>query len=48
MNKFVSSPHATHMVAAKKIFKYIRGTTNYGIFFLQDGRDASIFYVDAN
>jgi hypothetical protein len=36
------------MVVAKKIFKYIRGTTNYEIFFLQDGKDASIFYVDEN
>jgi hypothetical protein len=33
MNIFVSSPQATHMVVAKKIFKYIRKTTNYGISF---------------
>jgi hypothetical protein len=26
MKKNVSSPRATHMVATKKIFKYIRGT----------------------
>jgi hypothetical protein len=37
-----------HIVVAEWILKYIKGTTNYGMMFMWDGNDGSIFYVRTN
>jgi len=33
VSKFMSNPHKTYFLAAKKILRYINGTLQYGILF---------------
>lgn len=33
ISRFMSSPRETHMMAAKRILRYIKGTTDLGIFY---------------
>jgi len=33
VSKFMHNPKASHMVVAKHILKYLKGTTDYGLLF---------------
>jgi hypothetical protein len=48
MSRLISIPQIMHIVVAKWILQYIKGTTNYGMMFMSDGSDGSIFYVGTN
>ena len=49
MSKFLANPRKQHWDAVNKIFKYLRGTTNYGIMFERQQNELSVKgYVDAD
>lgn len=33
INRFMHDPRSSHMAAAKRIIRYVKGTANYGLFF---------------
>ncbi|KAL6343157.1 hypothetical protein AAG906_020946 [Vitis piasezkii] len=49
VSKFLSNPRRMHWDAVKWIFRYLRGTTDYGIMFSKQQSDPSVRgYVDAD
>lgn len=44
----MSAPQDAHTTMARRILKYIKGTTDYCIFFPCNGEKESVFYADAN
>jgi hypothetical protein len=46
--KFVSNPRRVHWVALKRIARYLKGTANYGIRFVQGGDFDPAFWSDAD
>lgn len=47
LSKFNASPTETHLTAAKRILRYLKGTLNYGIIFSKSS-DSPVGYSDAN
>ena len=35
LSRFMHSPSQVHFRAAKRVLRYIRGTTDYGLYFLK-------------
>lgn len=33
LSKFMTDPKSSHMAAAKRVLKYVKGTTNLGVFY---------------
>ena len=49
VSKFLANPRKQHWDAVKWIFRYLRGTTNYGIMFERQQDELSVRgYVDAD
>ena len=50
MARFTSKPTKQHWIAVKRIFRYLRGTTNLGLLYSNEGRTkgALIGYSDAD
>ncbi|WKA01240.1 hypothetical protein VitviT2T_019529 [Vitis vinifera] len=49
VSKFLSNPRRMHWDAVKWIFRYLRGTTDYGIMFNKQQSDPSVRrYVDVD
>ena len=46
--RFCSKPTSQHLTAVKRIFRYLRGTTHYGLLFKKSGSKAIIGYSDAD
>ena len=47
--KFASKPTLSHWLAVKRIFRYLKGTTNFGIMYNRhNGSDDCIGYSDAD
>ena len=46
--RFNSKPQKEHWTALKRILRYLKGTTNIGILYNQDGSDKCVGYSDAN
>ena len=46
--RFSSNPQKEHWTALKQILRYLKGTTNIGILYKQDGSDKCIGYNDAD
>ena len=46
--QFCSEPTSQHMKAVKHIFRYLRGTTQYGLLFKKGESKAIIGYSDAD
>lgn len=42
LSRFVSAPHDAHTTMARRILKYIKGTTVYCIFFPCNGEKESV------
>ena len=45
---FCSKPTSQHLTVVKRIFRYLRGTTYYGLLFKTNGSKAIIRYSDAD
>lgn len=43
---FLENPKETHLTAVKRIFKYLRGTTDYGLWYGYKGYFLPSFYID--
>ncbi|RVW91591.1 Copia protein [Vitis vinifera] len=48
LSRFMSSPSNVHMGVAKRVLKYVRGTTNLGIWYLKTGGVKLDGYVDSD
>jgi len=51
INRFMSEPRASHLLAAKRVMRYINGTLQYGILFpkcLNESSMEPIAYSDAD
>ena len=46
--RFTSKPNQTHWVAAKRVLRYLRGTSNFGIIFKGDESRTCKAYSDAD
>ena len=46
--RFCSKPTFQHLMADKHIFRYLRGTTHYGLLFKRNGSKPMIEYSDAD
>ena len=46
--QFNSKPQKEHWTALKQILKYLKGTTNIGILYKQDGSDKCVGYSEAD
>ena len=46
--RFNSNPQKEHWTALKQILKYLKGTTNIGILYKQDGSDKCVGYSDTD
>ncbi|GJR93164.1 retrovirus-related pol polyprotein from transposon TNT 1-94 [Tanacetum coccineum] len=44
--RFQENPKTTHLEAVKRIFRYVRGTTHLGLWYLKGIRVETIVYVD--
>ena len=45
---FCSKPTSQHLTVVKHIFRYLKGTTHYGLLFKRNGSKAIIGYSDAD
>jgi hypothetical protein len=49
VSKYMANPGKQHWNAVKWIFRYLKGTTDYGITFVRQNNDLSVVgYVDAD
>ncbi|KAH1122324.1 hypothetical protein J1N35_005484 [Gossypium stocksii] len=46
--QFIHAPTTIHLVALKRILRYLRGTLNYGLVFRPFDRLSLVAYADAN
>ncbi|GLJ46748.1 hypothetical protein SUGI_0985860 [Cryptomeria japonica] len=46
--RFAANPKATHMVAVKRIFRYLKGTDEYGLWYPHKGNFNLSVFTDAN
>jgi len=48
VGRFQSNPKETHLQAVKRIFKYLQGTQNYGLWYPRDTYLTRHAYIDAD
>ncbi|GJR21777.1 hypothetical protein Tco_0970304 [Tanacetum coccineum] len=46
--RFQENPKTTHLEAVKRIFRYIRGTSHLGLWYLKGNRIETIVYADSD
>lgn len=46
--RFLVDPKESHLIAVKRIFRYMKGTQNLGLWFPLNGEFDSIAYSDAD
>ena len=46
--RFQSDPRESHLTAVKRIFKYLKGTTNLGLFYRKSSDYSLVGYCDAD
>nr|GEY00257.1 retrovirus-related Pol polyprotein from transposon TNT 1-94 [Tanacetum cinerariifolium] len=46
--KYQASPTKKHLKALKRVFRYLRGTINWGLWYLKDTAMALMAYADAD
>ena len=46
--RFQSNPRESHLTAVKRIFKYLKGTTNLGLFYRKSSDYSLVGYCDAD
>ena len=49
LSRFMDKPSSEHLVAAKRILRYLKGTVNFGILYKRGGKDMKITrYCDSD
>ena len=48
LSRFMSSPSQMHYSAAKRVLRYIKGTTDYGIWYKPVENSSLIGYTDSD
>ncbi|RDX80732.1 hypothetical protein CR513_38687, partial [Mucuna pruriens] len=48
INRFMSSPTESHWFAAKRILRYLKGTTELGIYYKKGGNTSVVAYFDSD
>lgn len=48
ISRFMSNPMETHMLAAKRILRYIQATVDFGIFYKRECRNELMAYTDSD
>ena len=46
--RFQSDPRESHLIVVKRIFKYLKGTTNLGLFYRKTNEYKLVGYCDAD
>ena len=46
--RYQANPKESHMTSLKKIIKYVKTTTNFGVWYSKDTNDVLAGYSDAN
>lgn len=48
ISRFMENPTQLHLQAAKRVLRYLKGTTDFGIFYRKGGDDELIGYSDSD
>ncbi|XP_013679978.2 secreted RxLR effector protein 161-like [Brassica napus] len=48
LSRYMHNPRDSHGQAIKHILRYVKGTTNYGLFFKRDGSRSVVGYSDSS
>jgi len=48
ISRFMSRPTELHLQAAKRILRYLQGTTNFGILYKREGMDELRAFTDSD
>lgn len=48
LSRYMEIPTELHLQLAKRVFRYLQGTMEYGIFYKMGGNDALIAYTDSD
>ena len=46
--RFQAAPKESHLIAVKRIIRYVNDTSNYGIWYLRYSNDCLAGYLDAD
>lgn len=46
--RYMEQPTKTHLHAAKKILRYLKGTVDYGVFYKTGGKTEIVAYMDSD
>ena len=46
--RFQTTPKETHVLVLKRIFKYLKGTTKFGLWYRKGNKMTMVAYVDAD
>ena len=48
IDRYMENPTELHLQAAKKVLRYLKGTTRFGIFYRKGGDDEFVAYTDSD
>ncbi|RDX68372.1 hypothetical protein CR513_52649, partial [Mucuna pruriens] len=48
ISKYMENPIELHLLVAKRVLRYLKGTTNFGIFYKKEGNKELLAYIDSD
>lgn len=48
VNRYMETPKSSHLMAAKRILRYIKGTIGYGLLYASSGNEALFGFSDSD
>ena len=48
ISRYMENPTELHLLAAKRVLRYLKGTTEFGIFYKKRGDDELVAYTDSD
>ncbi|KAM7488108.1 hypothetical protein LguiB_025592 [Lonicera macranthoides] len=48
LSRYMECPTELHLQAAKRVLRYLKGTTNFGVFYEKGGSEELIAYIDSD